>query len=124
MGQNQSAKPTNSQPQDGSSKTSVIAKGTVIEGSFNANDNLRIDGTIIGSVNCQKRLVIGATGFVKGKVEAAEISIEGKVEGEVTSQGMARLGGNSRFEGLLIARQMEINEGAVFNGDFQVGNKK
>ena len=119
MSQNQSAKPT---PQNnGSSKTSVIANGTVINGNFKSIDNLRIDGTIIGDVHCDKRLVIGVTGLIKGKIVAAEVSVEGKVEGEATSKGIVSLGSQSKFEGLLTAVQVDITEGAIFNGDFKIG---
>ncbi len=121
MAQNQSAKPT--QQNTNSGKTSVIAHGTVINGNFKANDNLRIDGTIIGDLQCDKRLVIGSTGYIKGKIIAAEISVEGKIEGEATSRGIATLGPKSNYTGILNAVRLEIAEGAIFNGDFKISRK-
>ncbi len=121
MAQNSSAKTTTQNNRD--NKTSVIANGTVIKGNFKANDNLRIDGTIEGDVTCDKRLVIGATGFIKGKITAAEISVEGKIEGDAISKGVASLGNTSKFIGVLSAVTLEVAEGAIFNGNFKVEKK-
>ncbi len=124
MAQNQPAKgsPTPSNNK-GANKTSVIAHGTVIKGNFKANDNLRIDGKIVGDVVCEKRLVIGKTGIIKGKIIAAELAVDGMVDGEAISKGVANLSATSQFVGTLTAVRLEVNEGATFNGEFKIGKK-
>ncbi len=122
MAQTQSS--SNSQQKSSSmTKTSVIAEGTVITGDFNTNENLRIDGSIIGDVKCEKRLVIGKSGMIKGKIEAAEIAVNGQMIGEAISKGIMTLGATAKAEGLISAVNLTVEEGAIFNGDFKVGKK-
>ncbi|MGK0390979.1 MAG: cytoskeletal protein CcmA (bactofilin family) [Maribacter sp.] len=122
MAQTQSA--NSSAPKSGNSnKTSVIAVGTVIKGDFSTTENLRIDGTIIGDVKCEKRLVIGKKGMINGKIEAAEIAIDGSMIGEAVSKGTITFGSSSKSEGKIIAKLLSVEEGAVFNGDFVITKK-
>jgi cytoskeletal protein CcmA (bactofilin family) len=119
MAQTQSAN-SNAPKAGGSNKTSVIAVGTVIKGDFSTSENLRIDGTIIGDVRCEKRLVIGKKGMISGKIEAAEISVDGSMMGEALSKGSITFGSSSKAEGKVMAKRLSIEEGAVFNGDFVI----
>lgn len=123
MAQSQSTS-NSSQKSTSNSKTSVIAEGTTITGDFNTNENLRIDGTINGDVKCEKRLVIGSNGMINGKIEAAEIVINGKMKGEAISKGIINLGSNSKCEGIITALSLSIDEGAIFNGNFIVKKNK
>lgn len=122
MAQNQSAN-NSSQKSNANSKTSVIAVGTVINGDFSTNENLRIDGTIIGNVKCAKKIVIGNKGMINGNIQAAEITINGGMNGDAASKGMIFLGSTARTEGKITAINLSIEEGAVFNGDFVIGKK-
>lgn len=122
MAQTQSAN-NSSQNANSKSKTSIIAEGTVINGDFNTNENLRIDGSIIGDVSCEKRLVIGKNGLINGKIEAAEVSINGKMIGEVLSKGIINLGSTANAEGKIVATTLVMDEGAIFNGDFVISKK-
>ena len=65
------------------SGTCVIAKGTSITGKFAASEDVRLDGVIEGDVKCDKRLVMGETGRVKGTIHAADAVIMGTIEGEL-----------------------------------------
>ena len=113
----------NSQRSSHQAKTSVIAQGTIINGDFSTNENLRIDGSIIGNVKCEKRLVIGDKGMINGKIEAAEIAINGKMLGEAISKGIISLGPKSVAEGKIQAIALTVDEGAIFNGDFIISKK-
>ena len=45
----------------------LIGNGTVIKGDIIANGDIRIDGTLHGSLNTKGKMVIGPSGSVKGK---------------------------------------------------------
>ena len=64
----------------------VVAKNTSIVGDIISEGDFRIDGTLEGSLKTNGRLIIGAEGFVKGKVESRNADIEGKFSGELTLQ--------------------------------------
>lgn len=105
-------------------KTSVIASGTVITGNFKTSENLRVDGKVVGDVVCEKRLVIGATGHINGTVKAAEMTMMGKLEGTAEVASLASLGATADFKGKIMAVKLEMEEGAMFNGEFSIGQKK
>ncbi len=117
MAQSQSQVPT-------TTKTSVLASGTVIKGNFKTSENLRVDGTVLGDVTCDKKIVIGTSGKIEGTIRAAEITVQGKIEGEAISKGMVHLMMTSKVDAKITATKLEVEEGAIFNGNFAIGKKK
>lgn len=104
--------------------TSVIAEGTVIEGNFSSEESIRIDGTVVGEIRCDKRLVIGVTGKVEGNLFAHDGVIKGTVEGAVQVQQALHLEGTAVVSGSIQAGSISVDEGASFNGDSQMPNRK
>ncbi len=103
--------------------TCIIAKGTVIEGKFKSVEDLRVDGTIIGDVTCQKRFVMGTTGKIVGTVDCAESNIEGKIEGEIRVSGRLHLHETGIIEGKITAKKLVVDEGATYNGECLIGEQ-
>ena len=61
----------------------VIGEGTTIKGDLISEGDLRIDGSVIGSIHTKARCVIGASSKVQGNVDARNCDVSGKVEGDV-----------------------------------------
>jgi len=101
----------------------LIAKGTTIEGNFNSSDSVRVDGTIRGEINCDKRLMVGASGWLEGTINANEATIRGYVKGNITIKGVLRLESTAKIEGYIIAKAMEVEEGAQYEGECKVGER-
>ena len=55
----------------------VISQGTIIEGKIKTSEGLSLDGTILGEVNCEKKLVLGQSGKIEGTVNCNESFIKG-----------------------------------------------
>ncbi len=102
-------------------KSSVVARGTSIKGNFTSTENIRVDGQIIGDVDCKKRLVIGVEGNVEGNVKAAEGTVQGSIIGDIIVTGMILLTSTAKLDGKLHAQKMEIEEGAIINGEISIG---
>ena len=60
-----------------------IVDGTVIEGTFNSQSNIRVDGTVTGTINTKGRLVVGPKGRIEGDVICNNAEVEGVVEGKI-----------------------------------------
>ncbi|MDX1911000.1 MAG: polymer-forming cytoskeletal protein, partial [Saprospiraceae bacterium] len=60
-----------------SAATTVIAKGTTIEGKFACGENVRLDGAIHGEVKVDKRFVMGDGSYVQGNITALNAAIKG-----------------------------------------------
>jgi cytoskeletal protein CcmA (bactofilin family) len=101
--------------------TTVIAKGTVIEGKFICAENVRLDGAIHGEVKVDKRFVMGDTSYVQGSINARDAAIKGKIKGDVLVKEALHLMESAVIDGNITAKTMIVEEGARYNGSCQIG---
>ena len=47
-------------------KPNTIVSGTVIKGEISTNGDFRIDGKLIGSINCKGKIVVGQSVSIEG----------------------------------------------------------
>jgi len=67
-----------SAPAAPSGSTNSIVTGTSVEGTIIANNDIRIDGSLSGVLNCKGRVIIGPEGSVDGEIKCQNAVIEGK----------------------------------------------
>ncbi len=101
----------------------VISQGTFIEGKIKTSEGLRLDGTIVGEVNCEKKLVMGQSGKIEGIVNCNESFIKGRIDGELTVKGVLHLLNTAFITGKIKARKMIVDEGAAYNGECLIGEQ-
>jgi cytoskeletal protein CcmA (bactofilin family) len=102
-----------------------IGNGTIIEGRISTKSNMRVDGKIIGTVDCTETLTIGVTGEINGDVKVKNATVGGKINGNITASDRIVLESKSILSGDLKASRLIIDEGAVFDGNCQMTpNKK
>ena len=58
--------------ENNSASVNLIGTGTVITGDVKSNGDLRIDGTLIGSIFSKGKVVVGPTGEVEGELVGVE----------------------------------------------------
>lgn len=81
-----------------------IVQGTTIEGTINANSDIRVDGAIKGKLFCDAKVIIGPSGSVDGEIRCANAVVEGKFEGTIS-----------------VKELLNVRETAVMQGDISVG---
>jgi len=108
-------------PENSNSIGCVIAHNTSIEGLMKTEENIRLDGHLSGSLSCQRRLVVGNEGSVEGSVWAKEADISGKIEGDITIDGLLILRANAKIGGDLKAKAIQIEAGATYDGECTIG---
>ena len=70
--------------------STVISKGTVINGSIVSDGSLDVFGTVNGDISCLGKLSI--SGAVKGKSSAAEVYLHtNRLDGGITSKGCVKI---------------------------------
>ncbi len=99
----------------------VVSPGTHIEGDFKSEENIRLDGSVKGTVHCSKRLVVGESGAIEGEIKAGTAVISGRITGNLTVDGALQLTSTARIEGDIQARRMSVEEGATYNGACRIG---
>jgi cytoskeletal protein CcmA (bactofilin family) len=106
---------------NGNSAINIIGAGTVIEGEIKSNGDVRIDGTIRGSVTSKAKVVIGTTGNVEGDVVCQNADISGAVNGKTTVSEMLFLKSQARINGDILTGKLVVEIGASFTGNCSMG---
>lgn len=98
-------------------KLNRIVAGTQIEGVIVSDSNIRIDGSVNGTITVKGRLVVGSTGKIKGEVECENADIEGNIEGKIAVNGLLSLKSTARLECDITTKKLAIEPGATFSGN-------
>jgi cytoskeletal protein CcmA (bactofilin family) len=99
-----------------SGSASLIGSGTTLKGDITSNGDLRIDGTLIGNINCTSKIIIGANGVVEGDIIGITADIMGKVSGTIKVKELLQLKSNCQVNGNLYSAKLQIEPAANFNG--------
>ncbi|ERM81891.1 hypothetical protein P872_07065 [Rhodonellum psychrophilum GCM71 = DSM 17998] len=100
--------------------SNVISKETRITGDIQALGNIRIEGSVDGTIYSKGRVVIGEVSVIKGNITSVEAEISGKVEGEVTCTEILFLRRSAIISGNITTQKLVVENGAVFNGKCQM----
>ena len=87
-----------------------------LEGKLIIRSDLVVHGTIEGEVITTGDVAVEGTAVVKARLECRNLSIRGRVEGEVTAQQRLRLAGSGYLQGSIRVGKLHVEDGATFNG--------
>lgn len=102
---------------DNSTTINLISSGTEITGDIISNGDIRIDGSVSGTLNTKGKVVIGPTGKIKGEVICRNSEISGVIEGRITVSQLLNLKSSSRILGDISTSKLSIEPGAKFSGN-------
>ncbi len=115
-------KPTQTKNGENNSGTiNIIGAGTSIEGEVRSNGDIRIDGTIKGSITSKARVVIGSTGMVEGDVICQNADVSGSIKGRTTVSELLFLKATAKVNGDIITGKLVVEVGASFTGACNMG---
>lgn len=103
---------------------SIIGPGMKVVGDLETDGTVRIEGSVKGNVRAGKAVVIGKDGSVDGTVVTQDAVVSGRLKGKLTAESRLELQATSRIEGEVLARRMQLEEGAMLNGTVQMGEKR
>ncbi|MEW5798140.1 MAG: polymer-forming cytoskeletal protein [Bacteroidota bacterium] len=101
---------------NGMKDLNLIGVGTTVDGKIRTQGSLRVDGKLTGEVHAAENLAIGVTGEIEGAVNGRNVTIGGKVKGNITAVDKLVLEGKSSVRGDVKAAKLVIDEGAMFDG--------
>ncbi|UCS94095.1 polymer-forming cytoskeletal protein [Echinicola marina] len=96
--------------------SNVIAKETTIKGDIITSGNIRIEGTVEGTLNSKTKIVIGESALLEGNIETKEAEIAGRIIGTVKCNEILFLKKTAVIDGDIYTKKLIIENGAVFNG--------
>lgn len=100
-----------------------IVSGMSFTGDLEIAGDIRIDGTVIGSVKSTGKIIIGEEGKVKGDLGCEMADVAGVVEGTFVSEDLIILRDSAEVRGDIYAEYIECSEGAVINGNMNIGKE-
>jgi len=102
----------------------TIVNGTTIEGTIKSESDIRIDGIIKGSLNCNAKVIIGPSGFIEGEVRCQNAVIEGRFEGTLQVAELLNVRETAKVVGDVRTNKLIVQSGAVFSVACQMGSSK
>ncbi|MGE5384228.1 MAG: bactofilin family protein [Omnitrophica WOR_2 bacterium] len=94
----------------------LIQSGTLITGDIESNGNIRIDGTLTGTVTAGGKVILGSTGSVEGEINCINADIEGHVNGTIRVKELLSFKATAVVTGDIIVSKLAIEPGARFTG--------
>lgn len=91
---------------------SVMAAGLKLEGHIEAQNDVRVDGLILGNIFSNRKVMVGSTGKVVGNINAKEVYVMGEVKGDLYITGRATIGSTGKFTGKIVSGNIQIEPGA------------
>ena len=105
-----------------SRNVSVIGPTLEFKGELSADEDLVIEGKIQGTIaHHQKNLTIGKQGRVKADIHASSVIVEGKLVGDIHSEGVVSLANGADVNGNIFCGRIVMQDGARFKGKIDMG---
>src|SRR5690554_3769352 len=94
----------------------LIGEGSTFEGRIRSEASLRIEGTIIGDMDCVGDVTVGEHGQAKSNVTARNVTIAGIVQGNVNTRGLLTITSTGQLLGNTLSHSLIIAKGGIFQG--------
>ena len=99
----------------------TIGAGTTITGDVQSKGDIRIDGTLKGSVNTTGKVVLGKEGVIEGDVVCNNADIAGALKAKITTTELLSLKSTAKLKGDITTNKLSIEPGASFTGSCSMG---
>lgn len=99
----------------------TIGKSLVIKGEVTGSESLYIDGRVEGSINLPgNRVTVGRNGVVNANVNAREVVVIGKLQGNLVASDRVDIRSEGSLTGDVVAQRISIEDGAYFKGGIDI----
>jgi cytoskeletal protein CcmA (bactofilin family) len=92
-----------------------------IDGTITGSEPVVIEGTIRGKIDLSGDLRIGTKARIEATVHARNVTIEGKLTGDVSADERVELVASATVDGNIKAPKIIVAEGARFRGSVDMG---
>lgn len=100
-----------------------IAPNITIEGTVSGSERVVVEGTMRGKINLSADLLVGTKARVEATVHARNVTVEGKLTGDVSADDRVELMASATVDGNIKAPKIIVAEGAKFRGSVDMGSR-
>jgi cytoskeletal protein CcmA (bactofilin family) len=101
----------------------LVAERSFFDGSFKAEESIRIRGTVQGEVESKRAVHVEEQAKVTAKVTAATVMVAGQVSGQIYCTGRVEIKPTGRVTGDITAGTLVMQEGAFFEGNLKMAGR-
>ncbi len=99
----------------------IIGPTVKVEGTFESDDNIQIEGQVVGTIKTSKDLTVGTDAKIEADVTAVNMHISGEVRGNIHASGTVELMSSARIHGDIETQIISVQTGAVVQGRCSTG---
>ncbi len=104
-----------------SSEIATIGKSVVVKGELSGSEDLVVDGEVEGSITLRgQSLTIGPNGRVRANIEARNVILHGRVDGDIHASDRVELRKSASLSGDITTARISIEDGAFFKGTIDI----
>ena len=107
--------------EDTTAAVNMIGAGTVITGDVYSKGDIRVDGTLKGSVTTEGKVVLGKEGVIEGDVVCKNADVSGILKAKITVSQLLSLKTSAKLNGDITTNKLSIEPGAEFTGSCSMG---
>ena len=98
-----------------------IGKSVLVKGELSGSEDLYLDGEVEGSIELRDHsLVVGPHGRVRAHINARDVVVHGKVDGNVKGTERVELKKSAVLTGDIFTQRIIIEDGAFFKGAIDI----
>ena len=110
-------------PATASGERAIIGRSITIHGEVTGDEDLLIQGRVEGSVHLKEHsITVGPDGEVKASIIGRVVTVEGRVEGNLTADERVVLQSSAWVQGDIAAPRLVLEDGARFRGGVDMGD--
>src|SRR5580698_3061027 len=99
----------------------TIGKSVVVKGELSGSEDLIVDGEVEGSISLKgQTCTVGPNGRVRANVEARNVVLHGRVDGDVHATERVELRKTASLAGDISTARISIEDGAFFKGTIDI----
>lgn len=99
---------------------SIVDQHSAFDGTFTSARDLRVDGDLRGTVECEGTLFVTESGRVSATITTEHLDVAGDVSGEIRCRGRLQILSSGRVRATVTTGSLVIQEGAVFDGQLDM----
>ena len=112
-----------SQP-GGTFNGTYIGRNITIDGTITGSEAVLIEGTVRGKIDMSGELRVGIPARVEATVHAKNVTVEGKLTGDISADDRVELVASATVDGNIKAPKIVVAEGAKFRGNVDMGSAR
>lgn len=96
----------------------LIGEHTVFEGVIRSQASVRVEGQVLGGVECDGDVIVGEPGCMEAtSIKARNITVAGLVKGTISAAEKLTLVPTGKLYGDTSAKSLVLEEGSLFEGN-------